>query len=79
MIYRKRAYTPPPLRRVGGITYTVSQTAPDGAVISISHTIDNRLWDSMHYPRKNLAAQLWSMRHAIRCRMHDYLTGVELP
>lgn len=78
MIYRKRAYTPPPLRRVSGTTYTLTQTAHDGAVVSVSHVISNAQWDAMREPRIYLAAQLLQMRRTLRMRMALYLQGVVL-
>lgn len=76
MIYRKRAYTPPPMRRVCGTEYSIEMHAPDGAVLRCSYLVTNE--EQMVQPRKLIADELHRMRRTLRDRMDQYLLGVEI-
>lgn len=78
MIYRKRAYTPPPLRRVDGTEYSIEMRAPDGSVLRTSYLVRNAEVDLSRYPRQRIADELRRMRRALRERMEQYLLGVEI-
>lgn len=71
MIYRKRHYTPPPMRAVRGVIYRLTMNMPDGAELSISYTVKEEDWQ-----RPVLAAQLRHMRRVLRQRAESYMLGL---
>jgi hypothetical protein len=78
MIYRKRPYTPPPLRRVSGVEHRITATAPDGTTFSISWCIRDDEAELMRYPRSYMAERLRNMRRVLRERLVQYQSRVEV-
>lgn len=78
MIYRKRAYTPPPLRRVCGTEYSIEMHAPDGSVLRMTYCVRDDDVAVMRCPRQRIAGQLLAMRRTLHDRMDQYLLGVEI-
>lgn len=78
MIYRKRAYTPAPLRRVCGVVHEVTLKAPDGMVFQISWAVRDDEAKVMNYPRAYMAERLRCMRRALRERVAQHNNGVEI-